>query len=38
VAKLLAYVFQLQTYRSKGGERPRMPDDLPVPEEYRHDA
>jgi flagellar biosynthetic protein FlhB len=38
VAKLLAYVFQLQAYRSKGGERPRMPDDLPVPEEYQHDA
>ncbi|MEJ2591745.1 MAG: flagellar biosynthesis protein FlhB [Candidatus Thiodiazotropha sp.] len=38
VAKLLAYVFQLRTYRSKGGERPRMPDDLPVPEEYRHEA
>lgn len=38
VAKLLAYVFQLRAYRSKGGERPRMPDDLPVPEEYRHEA
>jgi flagellar biosynthesis protein FlhB len=38
VAKLLAYVFQLRTYRSKGGGRPRMPDDLPVPEEYRHEA
>jgi flagellar biosynthesis protein FlhB len=38
VAKLLAYVFQLRSYRSSGGERPQMPDDLPVPEEYRHDA
>ncbi len=37
VAKLLAYVFQLRAYRKQGGERPRMPDDLPVPDEYRHD-
>lgn len=38
VAKLLAYVFQLRAYRTAGGERPQVPDDLPVPEEYRHDA
>jgi len=37
VAKLLAYVFQLQVYRSDGGALPEVPDDLPVPEEYRHD-
>jgi len=37
VAKLLAYVFQLRSYRSRGGERPRMPEDLPVPEEFTHD-
>ncbi len=36
VAKLLAYVFQLRAYRAEGGERPRMPDDLTVPEEYQH--
>ncbi len=38
VARLLAYVFQLRTYRKVGGLRPQMPDDLPVPEEYRHDG
>jgi flagellar biosynthetic protein FlhB len=37
VAKLLAYVFQLQAYRLEGGERPVVPDDLTVPEEFRHD-
>jgi len=37
VAKLLAYVFQLKVYESDGGERPEVPHDLPVPEEYRHD-
>jgi len=37
VAKLLAYVFQLQVYRKDGGEIPLMPDDFPVPEEYQHD-
>jgi flagellar biosynthesis protein FlhB len=36
VAKLLAYVFQLRAYRAEGGERPRMPEDLSVPEEYQH--
>ncbi len=38
VAKLLAYVFQLRAYRTAGGERPQMPDDLTVPEEYRHEV
>ena len=37
VAKLLAYVFQLKVYRTDGGNRPEVPQDLPVPEEYRHD-
>jgi flagellar biosynthetic protein FlhB len=37
VAKLLAYVFQLRVYQTDGGDRPEMPHDLPVPEEYRHD-
>ncbi|MEJ2393391.1 MAG: flagellar biosynthesis protein FlhB [Candidatus Thiodiazotropha sp.] len=38
VARLLAYVFQLRAYRTEGGQRPRMPDDLTVPEEFRPDA
>jgi flagellar biosynthetic protein FlhB len=37
VAKLLAYVFQLKVYQTDGGAIPKAPDDLPVPEEYRHD-
>jgi len=37
VAKLLAYVFQLQIYHKNGGDMPLMPDDFPVPEEYQHD-
>ncbi|MCU7934262.1 MAG: flagellar biosynthesis protein FlhB [Candidatus Thiodiazotropha sp. (ex Dulcina madagascariensis)] len=36
VARLLAYVFQLRAYRSEGGDYPELPDDLPVPEAYRH--
>ena len=36
VARLLAYVFQLRTYRAHGGERPDMPEDLNVPEEFQH--
>ena len=38
VARLLAYVFQLRAYRAEGGERPEMPEDLEVPDEYRHDG
>jgi flagellar biosynthetic protein FlhB len=37
VARLLAYVFQLRAYQAEGGEYPDMPEDLEVPEEYRHD-
>jgi flagellar biosynthetic protein FlhB len=37
VAKLLAYVFQLKVYRSDGGEKPEVPQDLPVPEEFQHE-
>jgi flagellar biosynthetic protein FlhB len=37
VAKLLAYIFQLRVYFNEGGERPPMPEDLTVPEEFRHD-
>ncbi len=35
VAKLLAYVFQLRVYWTDGGEKPRPPEDLPVPDEYQ---
>ncbi|MEJ2464234.1 MAG: flagellar biosynthesis protein FlhB [Candidatus Thiodiazotropha sp.] len=38
VARLLAYVFQLRAYHTEGGQRPQMPEDLTVPEEFRHDA
>jgi len=37
VAKLLAYIFQLKVYWKDGGAMPQMPDDIPVPEEYRYD-
>ncbi|MCU7852650.1 MAG: flagellar type III secretion system protein FlhB [Candidatus Thiodiazotropha sp. (ex Monitilora ramsayi)] len=37
VARLLAYVFQLRAYRTEGGDRPELPDDLQVPDEFRHD-
>ena len=37
VAKLLAYVFQLEVYRRDGGDVPEVPTDLPVPESYQHD-
>ena len=37
VAKLLAYVFQLRVYRTEGGDIPQVPDELPVPEDLRHD-
>ncbi|MCG7874513.1 MAG: flagellar biosynthesis protein FlhB [Candidatus Thiodiazotropha lotti] len=36
VARLLAYVFQLKAYSTEGGIYPEMPDDIDVPEEYRH--
>ncbi|MFC1602410.1 EscU/YscU/HrcU family type III secretion system export apparatus switch protein, partial [Pseudomonadota bacterium] len=37
VAKLLAYVFQLQVYRKEGGEIPQEPNDFSVPEDLQHD-
>ncbi|MCU7810516.1 MAG: EscU/YscU/HrcU family type III secretion system export apparatus switch protein, partial [Candidatus Thiodiazotropha sp. (ex Notomyrtea botanica)] len=37
VARLLAYVFQLRAYRTEGGDRPELPDDLQVPDEFKHD-
>lgn len=35
VAKILAYVFQLRVYRTGGGQRPKAPTDITVPEEFR---
>jgi flagellar biosynthetic protein FlhB len=35
VAKVLAYVFQLRTYRSTGGDRPEIPSELPIPDEFQ---
>lgn len=37
VAQVLAYVFQLRQYQHKGGRRPVLADDLPVPEDLQHD-
>ena len=37
VAKLLAYVFKLKVYVMQGGDRPEVPDDLWVPEEFKTD-
>jgi flagellar biosynthetic protein FlhB len=37
VARILAYVFQLRDYSRQGGDRPEMPDNLEVPEEFQHD-
>ena len=31
VAEVLAYVFQLRTYRQHGGHRPNLPEDIDVP-------
>jgi flagellar biosynthetic protein FlhB len=33
VAEVLAYVYQLRTYHSRGGNKPVEPDELPVPPE-----
>lgn len=37
VAKLLAYVFNLKVYVVQGGDRPEVPDDLWVSEEFKTD-
>ncbi|HDZ09936.1 flagellar biosynthesis protein FlhB [Pseudohongiella sp.] len=37
VAQVLAYVFQLRQYRHKGGRRPVLADNLPVPDDLQHD-
>ncbi len=36
VAKILAYVFQLRVYKTDGGDRPEMPSELPIPEEFQY--
>ncbi len=35
VAKILAYVFQLRIFRSDGGMKPEVPEDLTIPQEYQ---
>lgn len=37
VAKVLAYVFQLQAYRPGQGRKPKLPDALGVPQEFFYD-
>jgi flagellar biosynthetic protein FlhB len=38
VAQVLAYVFQLRESMNKfGAKKPKVPTDLPIPEEYQHD-
>jgi len=37
VAQVLAYVFQLRTYRKSGGERPTVPRNLKVPKDMQFD-
>ena len=34
VAQVMAYVFQLRQAKKHGGQKPKPPKDLPVPEEY----
>ncbi|RMH44526.1 MAG: flagellar biosynthesis protein FlhB [Gammaproteobacteria bacterium] len=36
VAQVLAYVYQLQTYRRDGGQKPRLSDEWPIPEDLRY--
>ena len=37
-AQLLAYVFQLNAYQeNKLYDKPELPDEFPVPDEYRHE-
>lgn len=37
VAQILAYVFQLRDYNKGRGKRPKMPKDLPIPDDLQHD-
>ncbi len=36
VAEVLAWVYQLKRFRSDGGEAPRTPSDLPIPQELEY--
>jgi flagellar biosynthetic protein FlhB len=36
VAQVLAYVYQLKTYRRAGQAKPRLNDDLPIPDDLRY--
>lgn len=38
VAELLAWVYRLRRWRSEGGEAPRLPADLPIPEALQYSA
>lgn len=37
VAQVLAYVYQLREFQTRRGRKPTEPDDLPIPDELRHD-
>lgn len=37
VAQVLAYVYQLKQYQTHGGVEPQTPNDLPIPDDLRHD-
>jgi len=36
VAEVLAWVYQLKRWQSEGGEAPRTPADLPIPESLEY--
>lgn len=38
VAQVLAYIFQLRHYRPGQSERPRMPKNLPIPDDFYFDS
>ncbi|MGR4869651.1 flagellar biosynthesis protein FlhB [Variovorax sp. LARHSF232] len=38
VAEVLAWVYRLKRWQSEGGEAPRTPTDLPVPQDLEYDA
>ncbi len=38
VAEVLAWVYRLKRWQSEGGEAPRTPTDLPIPQDLEYDA
>ena len=39
IAQILAYIYQLEQFRKGTSGRPKaLPDDLPIPEEFRYDS